>query len=93
MPYQLALDVPRNVFLTTMNLSLTVSSLITALGLSGLGLIGWETLWISLLGVGVVYLSVTSGERLRERLSPEAFRRAVLAMLALMGAGLALRAL
>lgn len=93
LPFLMSLQLAPNLFLQAINLSFTLSSLTMAIGLSRLGLMTWESGVVSAFGVGLAFLSVRAGERMRKSLSPEAFKRAVLGILILMGIGLLLRAL
>ena len=92
MPYLMALHLDRNLFIQAINCSFTMSSLIMAVGLNHIGLFTAGTTIVSVVGVVLAFSGVRLGERIRHRLSPDAFRLALLAMLALMGGGLLVRA-
>jgi len=85
LPYLMALGLAPNVFVQAINCSFTLSSLAMAAGLSHLGLMTVSSLAIALPGAAIAWWGVRLGERLRRRLRPEAFRIAVLAMLAVLG--------
>ena len=84
----MALHLDRNLFIQAINCSFTMSSLIMAVGLNHIGLFTMDTTIVSVVGVGLAFSGVRLGERIRHRLSPDAFRLALLAILALMGGGL-----
>lgn len=92
MPYLMSLPLSRNMFLQAINLSFTLSSLVMAIGLTGLGLMTVEAIVISTVGISCAWAGIRLGERLRHRLSPDQFRIAVLGMLSLMGMVLVVRA-
>jgi hypothetical protein len=92
LPYLFALPLAPARFVQAINISFTLCSLIMAAGLARIGLMTWEAAAISLVGLLPMALGVRLGGRLRDRLSPEAFRRAVLALLLVLGAQLAVRA-
>ncbi len=93
LPYFLALRLEANRFVQAINCSGTTSSLAMAVGLSQLGVITFEIALLSTAGLAPVWLGIKLGGRLRRRLAPEIFRRAVLALLALLGLGLLIRPL
>ena len=93
MPYLMALQLDRNLFIQAINCSFTLSSLIMAFGLNRLGLFTTDAVILSVAGVALAFGGVRLGERIRNRLSPDRFRLALLAMLVLMGASLMARAL
>ena len=78
LPYLFALPLTPAGFVQAINVSFSLSSLVMAAGLAHLGLMTWAALAASLAGLVPVFLGVRLGGRLRTRLSPEAFRRAVL---------------
>lgn len=92
MPYLMALQLDRNLFIQAINCSFTLSSLVMAVGLNRMGLFTTDATIVSVCGVVLAFSGVRLGERIRHRLSPERFRLALLAMLALMGASLIIRA-
>lgn len=92
LPYLLALKLQPNHFVQAINCCFTLSSLVMAIGLSQLGLMTLETGLVSGAGIQVVFLGVALGNRVRRHLSPEQFRRAVLALLILAGGVLLVRA-
>jgi hypothetical protein len=92
LPYLFALPLTPAGFVQAINVSFTICSLIMAAGLVRIGLMTAETAALSLAGLLPVWLGVLLGSRLRDRLSPEAFRRAVLVLLLALGIQLAVRA-
>ncbi len=93
MPYLMALQLDRDLFIQAINCSFTLSSLIMAVGLNRMGLFTMDATIVSVIGVGLAFAGVRLGERVRHRLSPDRFRLALLAMLVLMGGSLMVRAL
>lgn len=92
LPFLLSLGLDRDRFVQAINCSFTLSSLAMAAGLSAIGLFTPGIFAVSLAGIGAALIGVRLGGRVRHRLSPAAFRRAVLAVLAAMGCLLVLRA-
>ena len=88
MPYLMALHLDRNLFIQAINCSFTMSSLIMAVGLNHIGLFTMDTTIVSIVGVVLAFSGARLGERIRHRLSSDAFRLALLAILALMGGSL-----
>ena len=93
LPFLMALHLDRNLFVQAINMSFTLSSLIMAAGLAKLGLMHWDAVVLSSLGILCAFSGVRLGERLRNRLSPDHFRLAVLVMLAAAGIGLVMRSI
>ena len=93
MPYLMALQLDRNLFIQAINCSFTLPSLIMAFGLNRLGLFTTDAVILSMAGVALAFGGMRLGGRIRNRLSPDQFRLALLAMLVLMGATLMVRAL
>jgi uncharacterized membrane protein YfcA len=91
LPYMIGLRLDRNVFLQATNISFTLSSLIMAVGLLKLGLMHWDALVLSTIGVLCATAGVRLGERIRHRLSPEQFRLMVLILLVAAGLSLIVR--
>lgn len=91
-PYMLSINLPRERFVQASNQSFTLSSAAMCLGL---GAAGWMTLpvvAVSACGLVLVALGVRIGQRMSRHLAPQAFRTAVLIVLAILGLGLILRA-
>jgi uncharacterized membrane protein YfcA len=88
LPFLLSLNLTPDRFVQAMNVSFTLSSLIMALGLARLGHLSVESGLVSMLGIAFVFAGVRIGTRIRRSLSPEIFRKAVLVLLILLGAGL-----
>ncbi len=91
-PYLMTLKLERNLFIQAVNCSFTMSSLVLALGLRQLGLFSVSDVLISGFGTVVIFIGLHIGERVRDRLSPERFRFAVLLMLIAMGISLLVQA-
>ncbi|MCB2018703.1 MAG: sulfite exporter TauE/SafE family protein [Hydrogenophaga sp.] len=92
-PYLLSIGLPRDRFVQASNQSFTLSSIAMAIGLGATGLMKPADLVVSALGVVLVALGVSLGQRIGRHLAPQAFRAAVLVVLAVLGLGLIGRAL
>ena len=92
-PFLMSLEMPRGVFLHTLNLSFTLSTFAMGAALTRLGIMTAETATISLAGVALSVAGVRSGAALRRRLPEKTFRAGVLAVLSLAGAALIVRGL
>ena len=86
LPFLLALRLDPKRFIQAINISFSLSSIVMAIGLSKLGLMTLETVWISLAGLIPVYLGTKLGGIVRSRMDAESFRRLVLIMLVIFGA-------
>lgn len=93
MPFLMSLGLERNMFIQSINCSFTMSSFIMAIGLTQLGLFTMQAFVISLCGVVMAFFGVRFGERLRDMLSPEQFRNAILALLVVMAIILIIKAI
>jgi hypothetical protein len=91
-PYLLSLDLPRERFVQGSNQSFTLSSAAMFAGLGLAGLMTWQVLVVSTVGLLLVALGVRVGQRISRHLAPQAFRVAVLLVLAALGVGLVARA-
>ncbi len=91
LPYLLSLKLDPNRFVQAINCSFSLSSIVMAIGLSGLGLMSVEAAVVSIAGLVFVYAGVTLGNRARRALKPNQFRIAVLVMLMALGASLVFR--
>ena len=85
LPFLLSMRLEPKKFLQAINISFSLSSIVMALGLSRLGLMTIETVWISLAGLVPVYLGTKLGTRVRDRMDAETFRKVVLIMLIIFG--------
>lgn len=92
MPFLMALHLERNLFIQAINCSFTLSSIVMILGLGQLGLFSIDAVLISAIGTSIAFIGLRFGSYIGEQLSSEAFRLALLLMLALMGASLLIRA-
>jgi len=91
-PYLLSLDLPRERFVQASNQSFTLSSAAMFIGLGATALMTAPVVAVSALGLVLVALGVRIGQRISRLLAPQAFRTAVLIVLAALGLGLILRA-
>ena len=91
-PYLMALDLDRSVFIQETNISFTLSSLIMAIGLTRLELFTLDAIKISIAGLVLVYFGLKLGSKVRPFLSPDNFRLAVLVVLFITALGLLLKA-
>lgn len=92
LPYLFALPLSPAGFVQAINIAFTLCSLIMAAGLAHIGLMTGAEAALSVLALVPVALGIRLGSRLRARLSPAAFRRAVLVLLLALGTQLAVRA-
>ena len=92
MPFLMALHLDRNLFIQAINCSFTLSSIIMIFGLSRLGLFSADGVILSMAGTCFAFFGLSFGERIRQKLSADTFRLALLVMLALMGISLLFRA-
>lgn len=88
LPFLLSLQLDSNRFVQAINISFTISSFIMMFGLIQLGLMPLESVLVSLGGIVFVYIGVQAGSRIRQRLSPEFYRKLVLIFLIMSGLGL-----
>ena len=91
-PYLMALNLDRNVFIQATNISFTLSSLIMAVGLTRLELFTLDAIKLSIIGLVLVLFGLQLGTKIRPRLSPANFRLAVLIVLFITALGLLLKA-
>lgn len=92
MPFLMALDLDRNLFIQAINCSFTLSSIVMVFGLGRLGLFSFEGVIISIVGTFIAFPCLNFGEYIRQQLSADTFRLALLSMLTVMGVGLVYRA-
>lgn len=90
LPFLLSLHLETDRFLQATNSFFTMSSLVMGAGLTTLGLMTPEAVAVSLIGLVPVWLGIKTGSAGRLLLSPQAFRTAVLLVLALLGVSLLL---
>ena len=91
LPYLLAFKLERDAWVTAINVSFTLSSVLMLFGLGRFGLIQLPLLRIALLGTLFVALGITSGMRVRRLLAQKLYKRLVLFLLIILGIGLILR--
>ncbi|GAA6142858.1 sulfite exporter TauE/SafE family protein [Hydrogenophaga sp. 5NK40-0174] len=93
-PYLLSInDLPRERFVQASNQSFTLSSVMMFIGLGTHGMVSVPVVVASVLGLVLVTLGVRIGQRISRFLAPQAFRTAVLLVLATLGLGLVVRAI
>ena len=80
-PYALSLGLSTDAVIQLTNITFTISSLVMMVGLARVGYIAASTLLVSALGIAPALLAAAVGARLRNRLSPVEFRKAVLLFL------------
>ncbi len=85
LPYLISLNLNKNLFVQSINIHFTISSLVMLAGLAGLGFLTRSLLLIALAGVLPVALGIKLGGLFRRRLSQEVYRRLVLVFLILVG--------
>lgn len=85
LPYLLSLNLDKNVFIQSINISFTLSSLVMLLGLNQLGYLSATAFLTALAGLLPVLLTLAVAGRLRRRLTVLVYRRLVLAFLLVMG--------
>ena len=93
LPFLLGLELGKNAFVQTINLSFTLSSVLMLTMLGGAGLLAPSLLLVGAVGIAPVALGVRLGGVVRARLPDEVFRRAVLLFLLAIGASLIVRML
>lgn len=93
LPYLISLDISKDELVQAINTSFTVASIIMLLGLGKLGLLSFDAMTVSAIGIVPVGLGIWLGGRIRRRLPEPVFRQVVLVLLILLGAGLVGRSL
>ena len=88
LPYFVALRLDKDLFVQSINISFTASSLVMLLGLGNLGLLSWSIAGVSALGIPLVAIGIWLGGRLRRRIPDKQFTRLVLVLLMLLGVNL-----
>lgn len=92
LPYLMSLELTKDELVQAINTSFTLASLVMLVGLNKLGLFTLETGLVSAAGVIPVAAGIWLGGRVRRRLPETVFRRIVLVLLLLLGAGLMVKA-
>lgn len=85
LPYMLSLKLDPDRFVQAVNIAVVTASLILGLSLLVTGLMTWQLVMLSTLGVLPALIGVALGNRLRSQIPTRAFRTAVLVMIFLMG--------
>ena len=91
MPYLLALDMGRSMFVQTINLSFTINTLLMITALGSFGFVTLPVVGISLAGILPVGLGIFLGSRLRRKVPEEIFRKLVFTLLIGLGSFLLIR--
>lgn len=91
LPYLMSLKITKNELVQAINTSFTLASVIMLLGLGKLGLLTVNAMVVSAVGIVPVGLGIWLGGRVRRLLPETVFRRVVMVMLILLGAGLVVR--
>ena len=92
-PYLQALGLSKDDLVQALGLSFTVSTIALAIGLGAHGAFQADRLWLSALAVLPALAGMWVGQRVRNRISPLAFRRGFLICLLLLGCEMATRSL
>jgi len=90
LPYLLASRLDKDVFVQTVNLSFTISSLIMIIGVSGMEYLNWPLASASAFGIVPVAVGIWLGSKVRQVTPDTVFRRLVLGMLVVLGLALVL---
>ena len=85
LPFMLSINLPPRRLIQAINCSFTLSSVLMAFGLIKLELMTSEAVTVSFAGLFPVYLGTKVGGKIRDRVTPTAFRTLVLLVLAIMG--------
>ncbi len=91
LPFLLALQLHKDLFVQAINLSFTLSSLVMLVLLSRFGMLSFGTLGVAAVGILPVAIGIFLGGKLRQRLPDEAFRKVVLIFLLVLGLSLMIR--
>lgn len=91
LPYLLSLNISKDLFVSTINIFFTVSSLIMLAGLSTIGLLDSNILLMSALGIVPVAIGIRLGGVLRKSLTDEIYKKLVLIFLMVIGLSLIIR--
>jgi uncharacterized protein len=92
-PWLQMLGLPRDQLVQALGLSFTVSTLALAVSLTGFGQFGTDDLVVSGSALAAALAGMWFGQRVRQMLSPETFRRVFFAGLVLLGVWLVIRGL
>lgn len=90
MPYLLSLRMDRDTFVQTINCAFTFNTLVMMAGLGKLGMLTLPVLYLSIAGIIPVTLGIFLGGLIRNKVTEEVFRKAVLILLIVMGINLML---
>ncbi|MBF0278280.1 MAG: sulfite exporter TauE/SafE family protein [SAR324 cluster bacterium] len=91
LPYLLSLKLEKNLFVQSINISFTLSSLVMLIGLGGLGLLDQQTLFLAGGGIIPVAIGIKLGGKIRKHITDEIFRKLVLIFLILVAFSLIAR--
>lgn len=93
LPYLMALQLDRNLFVQAINSAFTFSTLVMIIGLGKVGILTWPVLLLSSAGIIPVALGIWLGGLVRNGVSEALYRKLVLLLLIGIGANLAVRSL
>lgn len=91
LPYLFSLNLGKNLFVQSINVSFTLSSVIMFAGVGKLGLLTSQKLGVSAVGILPVLVGIYLGVRIRRRMPEERFRNVVLVILIGLGLNLIVR--
>ncbi|MDJ0518865.1 MAG: TSUP family transporter [Trichodesmium sp. MO_231.B1] len=91
LPFLLALNLNKKIFVQAINLSFTLSSMMMLFLLGKIGLLQPSLLGIAVVGILPVAIGINLGSRLRKRLPEEKFPTVVLLFLLVVGLSLIIR--
>jgi len=92
LPYLMSLKLTKDELIQAINTSFTLASLVMLVGLNRLGLFNVDVALVSLVGIVPVMTGIWIGGRVRRKLPEEVFRKVVLMLLTVLGAGLIAKA-
>jgi uncharacterized membrane protein YfcA len=92
LPYLLSLHLDKKLFVTSINLSFTLSSLIMLVGLRRIGLLNSQIILIAISGIIPVALGIYLGGLIRQSISEKHYRTIVLVFLFVLGISLIVKA-
>lgn len=90
-PYMMSLKLQPNEFVQSTNIGFTLASLVMLAGLTSIGYLDWNIVFISLAGLLPAFACVKVGTAIRSRLPAHAFRTIVLMVLAVLAISLLAR--
>lgn len=88
LPYFVGLKLEKDLFVQSINISFTASSLVMLAGLGKMGLLAWDIAAVSAAGIPLVALGIWLGGKIRRRIPDDQFTKVVLVLLMLLGLNL-----